>query len=635
MKIIYQDLLRFLKDRPSKELISEKLFQLGHENELNGDLFEMDLTPNRGDCLSLLGLARDLNAFFEAQLEVELFKEDFEPLNINFQNLSPNSCPKISFLEIEISDTVANYEDYLESYFKNLGINKNNFFTDISNYLSYELGQPTHCFDANSIDGSLYFEEKIVHEKLQTLLGTEIMLEGNNCVFSDDTEIISLAGVMGGKKTACTKDTKKVLIECAFFEPESIIGKSIKYNLQSEAAHKFERFVDINIQEIVLRRFVRIVERHTEIKSIKFYSYEHKKMSSKKFKFDVKEINSILGTEISSNEYQTILKKLGFQIESEVIIPSHRNDILSQNDLAEEVARVIGYDNIPTKNFEVPKLDNPKNVSLVKPIRSFLKNNGFNEVINFPFSSNEVENAIFVDNPLDSNKEYLRTNLEESLLENLLYNERRQKDSVKLFELSDIYSLDDGINQELRLGIIASGRVGHDYNSFSQKIDNDFLTNVMKRIFNEERITIREIQRKGLDTKIRNNIYYLETVIDASLINENYSFEESNHNTEFVFNKYVKISEYPSSIRDFSFSIKDISKYHEVMGHLENLKDNNLKESFIFDFYKNHKKSEIKLGVRMVFQSKEKTLSEKEIQSSVDKILDPILSLNGVSIPGL
>ena len=132
MKIIYQDLLRFLKDRPSKELISEKLFQLGHENELNGDLFEMDLTPNRGDCLSLLGLARDLNAFFEAQLEVELFKEDFEPLNINFQNLSPNN-PKISF---EIINLI-NYEDYLESYFKNLGINKNNFF-GISNYLSYD-----------------------------------------------------------------------------------------------------------------------------------------------------------------------------------------------------------------------------------------------------------------------------------------------------------------------------------------------------------------------------------------------------------------------------------------------------------------------------------------------------------------
>ena len=127
----------------------------------------------------------------------------------------------------------------------------------------------------------------------------------------------------------------------------------------------------------------------------------------------------------------------------------------------------------------------------------------------------------------------------------------------------------------------------------------------------------------------------METVIDASLINENYSFEESNLNTEFVCNKYIKISEYPSSIRDFSFSIKDISKYHEVMGHLENLKDNNLKESFIFDFYKNHKKNEIKLGVRMVFQSKEKTLSEKEIQSSVDNILDPILALNGVSIPGL
>jgi len=137
MKLIYQDLLNFLVKKPSKDLLSEKLFQLGHEHEIDGDIFDMELTPNRGDCLSLNGIARDLNVFFGKTEAFKVYEGDIEQLNLNFKNLSPEACPKLHFLEIEIEGNVNAYKPYLENYFSLLNNNKTNFFTDVSNYISY------------------------------------------------------------------------------------------------------------------------------------------------------------------------------------------------------------------------------------------------------------------------------------------------------------------------------------------------------------------------------------------------------------------------------------------------------------------------------------------------------------------
>ena len=158
MKIVYNDLINFFSKIPTKELLSKKLFQLGHEHDIDGDIYDLDLTPNRGDCLSLLGLARDLNIFFELVEPYELFKEEIEKLDLDFENLSPDECPCISFLEIEIDGEIAEYKPYLENFFTILKNNKVNFFTDVSNYISYELGQPTHCFDRKKIKNKLIFE---------------------------------------------------------------------------------------------------------------------------------------------------------------------------------------------------------------------------------------------------------------------------------------------------------------------------------------------------------------------------------------------------------------------------------------------------------------------------------------------
>ena len=259
MKIAYSHLVSFFEEEPSIEEVSNYLFQLGHENEINNDILDIEFTPNRGDCLSLLGLARDLGTFYTISEPLIYYDDNLDPLEIDFTNHSVNDCPNISFLTIEIDEVPNVYKDYLESYFSIFKINKNNFFTDISNYIAYEMGQPTHCYDNSLISGGIEFTSDIINEDFETLLDKTITLEGKNCFFRSNNEVINLAGVMGGKSTACNKDTKSVLIECAYFKPESIIGIAQKYNLHSDASYKFERGVNPDIQEKTLRRFINIV----------------------------------------------------------------------------------------------------------------------------------------------------------------------------------------------------------------------------------------------------------------------------------------------------------------------------------------------------------------------------------------
>ena len=633
MKILYQDLLNFLAENPSKELLSEKLFQLGHEHEIDGDIFEMELTPNRGDCLSLIGLSRDLAVFFGKSNTIELFDGDIEPLEINFENLSPKDCPKISFLEIEIEEIIAEYKPYIENYFNTVGGNKTNLFTDISNYISYELGQPTHCFDRESIKAKLTFENRECNSTFKTLLNSEVTLKDSNCVFSIDGEIISLAGVMGGASTACSTKTKKVLVECAYFNPESIIGKSVQYNLISDAAHKFERGVDIASQEMVLRRFIKVTQDHAKIKSIKIKSINNGFRQNITIPIDVNKINKILGTSLESAEYIRYLKGLGFEISNVIKVPSYRHDIETSNDLAEEIARVIGYNKINSVPIKLKEITNDSNDDKVAKLESLLVNKGFTEVINFPFTSAKEKESINVDNPLDSSKSSFRTTLKDSLINNLLYNERRQKESIKLFEISDLYTKNEEIKQQKKLGLVVSGRVGNNHNDFSKKLDINYLNDILITDLYEDIFEITEIQRNSLDTKKKDKIYFVEISLED--IPEDFFSNLRANKKAINFITYKPISEYPCSTRDFSFLIDDLKKVNEVISLLEGVSDEIIKDSFIFDFYKNEKTKIVKLGYRYIFQSNLKTLSDIEINKKVQEILNPILKLNGVSIPGM
>lgn len=634
MKIAYSHLVQYMPENPTIEQISDSLFQLGHEHEIEDNIFDIEFTPNRGDCLSINGLLRDLAVFYSIDLNQETYNERLNELNIDFKNQSEKICSKISFLKLEIDKVPELYKKSLEDYFSDLNLSKNNFFSDVSNYLSYETGQPTHCYDADTINGELIFHEIEKQEEFETLLDKKITLKDKNAVFSLNNKVINLAGIMGGKSTACTAHTKTVLVECAYFKPEAIIGKSVKYDIKSEASHKFERGVDRDSQDKVLRRFIQVVSDHANIKEMSMVSYSYKENQDIKIPINANKINEIIGININENDYLNYLTKLGFAIEENFVkVPSFRSDIKTQNDLAEEVARVIGYDNILREEIKIPKNENHNSKDIENKLRYFLLDNGFYEVINPPFVSIISKEAIKVDNPLDSNRAFLRTNLTDSLIENLLFNERRQKDSVKLFEISDIYSSKNGIHKKRMLSIVASGRVGLNYQDFSKKIDKKYLTAMFQEILPNEVFDFQVLSRDSLDTKIKSEIIAFEIDIEK-FTNDILNYKESSQPPD-KFVQFNPISDLPSSIKDISYSIKNFNKIPELEKLLLSYKNDIVKNIFIFDYFHNKNTQETKIGFRIIFQSIDTTLTAAQIELVYNDLINKSLKIDGIAIPGI
>ena len=290
---------------------------------------------------------------------IDQLKIDFEKI-LKKSNFSKNN---INFKREQLNK-------FIENGFPNRKL-ENWKFLDIDQIIKKDIGELSFYNDysvTNKIDTSILVNglehnkiifingriEKIdfdYEDKNKIEINDEI--EKNDLVFTLDGKVISLAGVMGGASTACGKNTYKVLIECAYFKPEEILGQARKYNLNSEAAYKFERGVDFLGQENVLRRFIKIIDDHAEIKSLKFIS-ENKKNNTKSVPYDSKKLNEIIGCDINEKEQKAILSSLGFINGKKVAVPAHRSDIDQINDLAEEITRVVGYNNIPSKALKLP-----------------------------------------------------------------------------------------------------------------------------------------------------------------------------------------------------------------------------------------------------------------------------------------
>lgn len=633
MKISYSHLISKIISKPSQKELSQRLFQLGHEHVIYEDILDIEYTPNRGDCLSINGLLRDLKLFYDVNLSDELYEKDISKLEIQFENNIKNYCKNISFLKVDIERLPDHYHGQFSDYFSKLNLKKINFFTDVSNFISYETGQPTHCYDASALGNILHLDYIQEDCKFETLLDKAIDLKIKDVAFFDKyNEIVNVAGIVGGKKTACKSSTKSVIIECAYFDPEIILGKSVKYAINSDAAYKFERNTDPRCHNYVLRRFLKVIEDHVNINKAELFTQSSADYKPRFIRLDSSKINKILGTKINDDEVKNFLKRLGFIIKDKYIeVPSYRNDIHSINDISEEVARAIGYDNIEKKNFNISLTNKTDESSEEKKLRKVLKDQGFFEVINNPFTTIKNNNSIKVDNPLDSNKSFLRTELKKSLIDNLIYNEKRQHECVKLFEISDVY-LSDSSNPKRIIGIIASGRLGKNYKDFSKKIDNKFIKENLNKYLEDQTFNFVDIPRDKLGSKSKNHISYLEIVVDSSFKVKNQLETDDKHNIDV---QYKPISEFPSSSRDLSFSIKDASKFSLLEDCILNFKDPLLKEVYIFDYFYNEKMAEIKIGFRFIFQSKNSTVTDNQINLIIDKIILKTTSIKSVYVPGL
>ena len=645
MKIVYSHLLNFLKKKPSLAELSDKLFQLGHEHEIEGEVLDLEITPNRGDCLSLKGIARDLNHFYKADLDTEHYDADIPESDFSFENKAEDLCPNISFVEIEVEGKVKAYAPYLESYFQDLKLNKNNLFTDISNYLAYETGQPTHCYDATKINGPLVLEKRNKQEKFKTLLGSEIELKGENLVFTINDVAVDLAGTMGDESTSCSENTMKVLVECAYFKPEEILGKARQYNLNSEASYKFERGVDFLAQEQVLRRFIAIVSDHVKIKSLALKT-EQRKKDKREVEFDSERLNKIIGTDLTETEQKEYLNSLYFKIDDKVVVPSHRSDIDQLNDLAEEVTRMIGYDNIASKALALPVKAKKIEANFEDLCRSYLINNGFFEVVNFPFNDNQDEAAISVDNPLDKKRSKMRVCITKSIKENVVFNQNRQKDSIKFFEFSDIYTKDGNEN---KLAVIVSGRTNKNFKEFNAQLDYSYLKGLINTIFFE--ILGKELNFE-LDQSKNYDLYetvYCDDVqigrigklskefVGSKTKTPVFSFEIVLNNLQLPAKKQSKISDFPASYRDLSFSLDSHENLEDLSAMIKKHKKYSelMTDCFVFDLFENKKQNILKVGYRFKFQAIDKNITDEETEAVMNPLIEESLEISGVSIEGI
>ena len=344
-------------------------------------------------------------------------------------------------------------------------------------------------------------------------------------------------------------------------------------------------------------------------------------------------VEKILGTDIDNQLYNNILKNLGFIVDEKIIVPSFRSDIDDLNHIAEEIGRVIGYNNIPAQKLEIPFKIKAK-INLEDKVRFFLADNGFNESISYPFLSNKTRKCIEVDNPLDSNKRFFRTSLMDSLVSKLEYNERRQKDSLKLFEISNLYEFGDSDipNESRNLGLIVSGRLGKNFRDFNKSMNIEYLNSILAKITDYE-FFVKEISRENINSKNKSKVFFCEIPINK--ISKDFNIDTNKQFVNFNNINFKEISEYPSINRDLSFLIKNESKIEELECVINDFKNPLLVDSFGFDFYNDPKNNNIKIGFRFVFQSGKKTLTDIEVDKVMGDIVKSTLSLGDIEIPGI
>lgn len=613
MKLSYNWLKEFVDIKVTPDQLANDLNSFGHEVEevkKVGDDYILDLsiTANRGDCLSVLGLAREVAAMYDLKLNKKY------PLFIdnNCQHVlskyhswpeinSDKVCPTYTIVlmnNIKIKESPKYIIDKLKIH----GIKPINNIVDITNYVMIETGQPLHAFDLDKINQvkseintkefkecvnpEIFIEYAKPGETLVTLDGKKRELNADNLIIRDSKKIYDLAGIMGGENSQVDSSTKNIILQSAVFTP-SVIRKSSKTaKLVTEASYRYERGVDIDSACLALDRAISIIlQCCPDTQVLDFVSTGDDSMPGDLF-FDlpIDKINNLLGTKISKDIMISYLKRLGFNyINNKIVVPGHRYyDVKIWQDLAEEVARVYGYDKIkkslPTKTKSTPNQDYIKK----EYIKDILVKNGFTEVFSYSFADEQLmkmlgdnlDNSRVVTNSVAPELKHLRMNLVPSILTAISKNPWAPE--IKIFEIGKVFSVNPRLNQhksasmeKWQLGIAECSKNG-------QKI---------QQVLNELNIKSDIIapDQKVLDyLKIRRPVRYVLVDLDNKLLKflDLLSVLSVNNNTPrgWAFDsrevdkvKYHPISSFPPTIRDLAFIVDKNVDAEKIRSHVSTL----------------------------------------------------------------
>ncbi len=444
--------------------------------ELDDSIITLDLTPNRADCLSVEGIAREVAALNETACkplpaaEIEVVHSDELPVAID----APDSCPRYLGRLIRKVDPSATTPLWMQERLRRSGLRSLGPLVDVTNYLLLELGQPLHAFDAAKLDGGITVRSSRPGERLALLNDQTIVLDDDSLVIADNHKPLALAGIMGGKESAVSQETTDLFLECAFFAPSLMMGKARRYGLHTDSSHRFERGVDPELQHRALTRATELICAIAggEAGPVTEAIHQRALPACPAVTLRANRVRKLLGVELTAREIESILSRLGMKLEPlpggwRVVPPSFRFDIAIEADLIEEIGRIYGYNNIAQRRPLIhAELRGDSETRLdINRLKDLLVDRGYREAITYSFVDaalqakiTPAQSAIALANPLSSDLSVMRTTLWAGLLQTAQKNNNRQQQRVRIFETGLRFIRGNGtINQEKQLAGLVMG----------------------------------------------------------------------------------------------------------------------------------------------------------------------------------
>ncbi|MGZ4960421.1 MAG: phenylalanine--tRNA ligase subunit beta [Methylomonas sp.] len=629
---------------------------------LNDNVIELGLTPNRADCLSVEGVAREVAVINKLPFDVPAFEsaavEHQDTFEIQVE--APDACPVYLGRLIKNINPNAVTPLWMQERLRRSGIRSLSPVVDVTNYVLLELGQPLHAFDAGKLVAPIVVRTSRAGENLALLNDQTIELDGASLIIADQNQALALAGVMGGKDSAVSSETRDIFLECAFFTPISIAGKARQFGLHTDSSHRFERGVDFTLQ-------CRAIERATQlIVSIAGGSAgpinEAVSVKTLPARLPVKlrqqRIEKVLGIEFGDDDIHALFEGLGMQVAPvdggwEIIPPGFRFDIAIEADLLEEIGRIYGYNNLPSSSL-LMRTELGSAAESVLPLarlQDCLVDRGYQEAITYSFVDEAMQNAIApgdefirIQNPISSDLAVMRTTLWCGLLNAALYNINRQQSRVRLFESGLRFFYQDGqIQQHKMLSGLALGSVnaeqwaeksrGIDFFDIKADVEALFALTGNEAVFQPSQ---HPALHPGQTAQILNQqgqaiglLGMLHPTLEKQLGfgSPVFLFELSQEAVlERAVPKFAPLSKFPSVRRDMALIVEDTVSASAVIDCISACGEAVIRDVQIFDIYRGQGVAEgcKSVALSLILQDFSQTLTDLEIDAIFHRVLDAL-----------
>ncbi len=674
MKISYQWVNDLIEIGLDADALAEKLTLIGLELDgrdrfLDDHIFDIEVTSNRGDCLSHLGVAREISAFSDRDVNLPAARNDLpESTSVGLVSIdAPDLCPRFTARLLK-NVKIGPSPDWLVRRLESIGERSINNVADVTNFVMHELGQPMHAFDFDKLDGnSIIVRKANPKEKLVTLDEIERPLDPAMLVICDTDKPVAVAGVMGGIDTGITYETTNVLLEVAYFDRDSIRNTSRELNLSTEASYHFERGVDLENLVFASNRATELICQLTGCSAEDFVDVYPQRLTPAEIPAPnlQEEVLRLSGLSVGNDDILKILDRLGLKQKSKGVFvsPSWRHDLAIEEDLVEEVVRITGYDNV---GYELPHATSPGEYHPFerrkRDVRKTLANLGFDEALSYSFiaarhdesfepvprllDTNLTEQFVSVRDPIIEGSTRMRPTLISGLLDALKNNFNHQNRDVKLFEIGKVFartSKENGLPTERELmGIVITGDETFENTAFTSRA-YDFrdlkgsleasISAITSQPLKFDAGHVRHLKR-GQAAKIvfdETEIGFLGTLSDE--ITAKFKFRQPVFVAEIDIQTVLEAAEipagyrplpvFPQVTRDVSMLIKRNVSFDDIKGEIEKMGFELCRNIAFVDVFegKGMADDERSITIRLDYRSDDRTLTEEEVEKIHQSIL--------------